>query len=162
MAFFFDMTKKKHGVGAVCRTFMRFIHPSKLIRDKFPNSTHQQKLGELIAIRQEVKTVNRNVMRHNLWPNQELYSVKMWVKVRSEGVNYDFFDTQEVTIPDETITPMLTEEVNGETIPDTVFRMIGANTEDIAMVTTMMSHRQRISQITHQSKIQTSLGARLV
>ena len=138
-----------------------------LIRDKFPNSTHQQKLGELIAIRREVKTVYRKVqmcivMRHNLWPNQELYSVKMWVKVRSEGVNSDFFDTQEVTIPDETITPMLTEEDNGETIPDTVFRMIGANTEDIAIVTTMMSHRQRISQITHQSKIQTSLGARLV
>ena len=84
------MTKKKHGVRAVCRVLMRFIHPSKLIRDKYPNRTEQQKLGELTAIRQEVKTVNRKpqmciIMRHDIWPNKEVYCVKRWVKVMNEG-----------------------------------------------------------------------------
>ena len=134
------MTKKKHGVGAVCRVLMRFIHPSKLIRDKYPNRTEQQKLGELTVIRQEVKTVNRKpqmciIMRHDIWPNKELYCVKRWVKVMSEGSPSDFFDTVEATVPEEGVPPnSIDEDDETDRIPDAVFQMNGANAEDIAMV----------------------------
>ena len=134
------MAKKKIGIGAVCRTFMKFIHPSKLIRDKFPNRIDQDKLGEMIAIRQEVKRVNHKdqmciIMRHDFWPNQELHCVKRWVKVMEEGAAADFFDAPPTVTPeDEAVpTPNITED-EGEPIPEQVFNLTGSSAEDIMHV----------------------------
>ena len=131
------MTKKKIGVGAVCRAYMRFIHPSKLIRDKYPNATHQDKLGEMIVIRQESRKVNHKdqmciIMRHDHWPNKELHCVKRWVKVIEEGAQADFFDVPPSVQHDATPAqaPNLTED-EGEAIPERVFHLTGSNAEDI-------------------------------
>ena len=51
--------KKKMGVGAVCQASVKFMHPSKLMRDKFINITSQLKIDGLLALRQELKLVNR-------------------------------------------------------------------------------------------------------
>ena len=130
------MVKKTIGVGAICRVMMKYLHPSAKIRDKYPNHTSSEKLGELIVIRQEVKKVNRKdqmclVMRHDTWPNEELHCVKRWAKIVVEGDPSGYFDAPLPTPPQESTAQEAVEE---EEIPDRVFQTNGTNEEDIAFV----------------------------
>ena len=133
------MVKKSMGIGAVCRVMMKYLHPSQNIRDKYPNHTSSEKLGELIVIRQEVKKVNRKdqmciVMRHDSWPNQEMYCVKKWAKIIQEGDPASFFD--QVAPRQEAETQVLPTATNDDTdeIPEQVFQSRGSNHEDISFV----------------------------
>ena len=53
-----DNGEKKIGSGAVARCTLKYLHPSKLIRDKFPNRTASQKISELLVVRQDMKKFN--------------------------------------------------------------------------------------------------------
>ena len=47
-----------HGVSAIVSALLRFIHPSKHIRNKFLNVVQGQWLENCVTIRQEVKKVS--------------------------------------------------------------------------------------------------------
>ena len=84
------MVKKIAGVGAVCRVMLKYLHPSKKIREKYHNRISSNKLGKLIVIRQEVKKVSRKdqmclIFRHDNCSNEEMNCVKRWAKVMTEG-----------------------------------------------------------------------------
>ena len=128
------MVKKTAGVGAVCRVMMKYLHPSAKIRENFPNHTSSEKLGQLIVIAQGVKKVNRKdqmclIMRHDLWPNEEIYCVKRWAKIIQEGDPSSFFDAPPPAAEAPAQEPN-TQDDGGEEIPDRVFHANGAE-EDI-------------------------------
>ena len=77
------------GIGAVCKVQLKYLHPAKLISEKYPEFAHQQKLEKLLALRQETIVVNRReqvcvVFRSEEFEDKELYCVKRWVKVTTE------------------------------------------------------------------------------
>ena len=132
-------TKKKVGVGAVCRASVKFMHPSQLMRDKFVNITAQMKLSELIALRQEVKTVARKqqmclVFRHDNWPNKEVYCCKRWATVLQEGDPNQYFDMPTPALNEDLDESNPNEDTHREEIDPRVFQTIGTSAEDIAHV----------------------------
>ena len=48
-----------HGVGAIVLALLRFIHPSKHIRNKFPDVVQGQLHENCVTIHQEVKKVSQ-------------------------------------------------------------------------------------------------------
>ena len=93
----------KHlGKGAIISALLKFLHPSELIRNKFPNPVHGYRLSGCIALRQEVKKVNRKeqlclVVHHEEFKTGDKYDelhavVKHW-KVHTEG-DPDLFFTK--------------------------------------------------------------------
>ena len=47
--------KKKHGFGASCSVLLKNLHPRKLVAEKFPNRTDQDRLDNLLAQKKEKK-----------------------------------------------------------------------------------------------------------
>ena len=131
--------KKKHGVGANCNVLMKYLHPAKYISEKFPNYTKRDRLQNCIAFRQEIKTVNKKnqlviLLRHEDHDGQEVYAVKRWVKVVTEGAPEHIFVEE-----DEEEQPDVAVNENGgeiERIDDIVFNA-GGHAEDIALVRAM-------------------------
>ena len=97
------MPHTKHlGKGAIVSSLLKFLHPSELIRKKYPNPVHGHHLSGCIALRQEVKKVNRKeqlclVVHHLEFKTGDEYDalhavVKHW-KVHTEG-DPDLFFTE--------------------------------------------------------------------
>ena len=85
-------SKQQHGVGAIAQVYKRFLHPSKVIKAKYPNMRGDDKLEGLIELRREKKQVNKRtqmciVMRHEDFANTELHAVERWVKVTTSSVS---------------------------------------------------------------------------
>ena len=84
-----------HGVGAVVSALIRFIHPSKHIRQKFPNPVTGQQLSDCETVRQELKKVSQRdqlviVVHHADFKTDsgdfiDLYAVKRYWKVQKAG-----------------------------------------------------------------------------
>ena len=75
-----------HGIGAVSQVMMRYLHPSKLVREKYTNYSLSATIAGLIELRQETKTVYGRqqecfCFHHHDFPNLELHAVTRWVKV---------------------------------------------------------------------------------
>ena len=118
-----------HGVSAIVSALLRFIHPSKHIRNKFPNVVQGQRLENCETIRQEVKKVSRKeqlvlVVRHEDFKNPddsyiELHGVKRYWKVSQEGHPDYFFDAiaptdENANSQDDTLMPeAVSEHING-------------------------------------------------
>lgn len=90
-----------HGLGAVGEVSKRFLHPSKLVAEKYPNMRGDQKVCGLVEIRREVKTVWKReqmciIFRHDDFPNVELHAVQRWVKVTTPAAS--------LFIPEEALT----------------------------------------------------------
>ena len=88
--------KKQIGSGAICSVLLKCLNPGKTISDKFPNRTAQQHLEGLIAQRQEMRKVKKSeqlivVFRHAQFENIEIYCVKRWCKVTTEGAEEHLF-----------------------------------------------------------------------
>ena len=67
--FYHGTPKKTHGVGATVSCLIKFLHPSELILNKFPNPVNGQRLDGCITVRQELKKINRKdqlslIVRH--------------------------------------------------------------------------------------------------
>ena len=80
--------------GAIVSALLKFLHPSELIRNKYPNPIHGHRLSGCIALWQEVKKVNRKeqlclVIHHEEFKTgdeyDELHVVVMHWKVHTEG-----------------------------------------------------------------------------
>ena len=118
---------KRHGVGASVKVLLKFLHPSELVRNKYPNLQSGQRLEGCTTIRQEVKHINRRdqlslVVTHNDFHNDEgnlheLHAVKRYFTVEEEGDPDLFFDAaalgqepegQQVLLP-----PVVDADVNG-------------------------------------------------
>ena len=131
--------KKRHGAGAVCSVLLKYLHPANYIDEKFKNSTKSDRLQNCIAYRQEVKTVKRKnqlviSLRHDDHADQELYAVKRWVKVETEGAEEHIFVEEDKEEPASVDVNTNGEET--EAIDDVVFRA-RSRAEDIAMVRAM-------------------------
>ena len=118
---------KRHGVGASVKVLLKFLHPSELVRNKYPNLQSGQQLKGCTTIRQEVKCISRRdqlslVVMHNNFHNNkgnlhELHAVKCYFTVEEEGDLDLFFDAaalgqepegQQVPLP-----PVIDTDVNG-------------------------------------------------
>lgn len=91
-------TKKNHGVGAICTVLKRFLHPGRIIKQRYPDFTVIDKLQNLVAIRQEEKRIKNKavlciIFRHDDFPNVEIFAPKHHVKVLEEGPAADIFNS---------------------------------------------------------------------
>jgi hypothetical protein len=85
------------GRGASASCLLNKLHPSKLVRESKINYTAQDRISNLCVVKKEMRIVNRRqqeviVCRHDDWPNQEIYAVKMWMKVEVQGSSCGFFN----------------------------------------------------------------------
>lgn len=106
---------KTIGIGAVCSVVVQYLHPSKLIKDKYPSRGAKERLGNLVAIRRETLKVNRVdrvciVFRHDDFPNQLLHCCERWTRVDTEGPPDSFFGS----VADDTV------EEEGRPLPQNV------------------------------------------
>jgi hypothetical protein len=92
------MARKKlhHGVGSICEVLLKYLHSRPIVAAKYPNATARQRLGGLLCIRQEMKSVNHKqvmcyVFRHDQFEGHELYCIRRWSKVTVEGDPDHFF-----------------------------------------------------------------------
>ena len=120
--------KKTHGVGAVVSTLIKFLHPSALIREKFPNPEHGQRLPGCMTVQQEVKKINRKdqlslIVTHLDFKDaegnlQELHAVKKHFTIEVEGDSDLFFDgqleIQPEQPPDTALHSAIDEDLMGE------------------------------------------------
>ena len=95
----FDITKltpfKRHfvlGMGVLRSYISRFIRPSKLIRDKYPNHPKSYKFENLVSIGEAEKRIYRysgvsNVYTflHAYFEGVEFYDAKQYVNLKNEG-----------------------------------------------------------------------------
>lgn len=137
--------KKRCGVGAVCSAYIKYLHPSKEIKDKYPNTTAQSRLEGLLAVRRgQTKVKGREqtciFFRHDDLPGTDVYSVQRWVKVTKEGAAEHFFEETQATQRVDQATDILqgdTEE--REELCEEQMRpsTLSARKEDIANIRAM-------------------------
>ena len=97
--------KKKVGSGAICSVLLKYLHPGKTIDKRFPNRTAQQRIDGLLATSQELRKVKKKeqlviCFRHEQFEGVDIYCVKRWCKVTTEGAQEHFF-------PDEFVEEQL-------------------------------------------------------
>ena len=99
------MTRKKKTMGkdAVVSILTKYLHPSKYIRDKWPNAAANHRLSGLVVLRTEPKIVSRRqqltvVVRSEEFKNGddyiELHAVPRWFIVDEEGPPMYFLKTR--------------------------------------------------------------------
>ena len=129
----------KIGTGAECSVLIKMLHPSKLVADTLINRLDNERLLGLLAIRKEVRRVNRKdktciVFRHDQFPNQELYCCAKFCKVVKEGSPTDYFDEEEL-VPASTVE--VTERAVNYEQPEELqadYEHFHGTAEDIAMM----------------------------
>ena len=89
------MPKLQYGIGAECSVLTKFLHPSALVRDKYPNLERGHRTT-VILNRQEEKKVNRRQQQCytfclEAFANAEMHAVTKHVKILKEGAAAHFF-----------------------------------------------------------------------
>jgi hypothetical protein len=89
--------KKRLGNGATVSCFVRYLHPSAILRARFLNNYDKERLDGLSVYGREEKTISRRktdcvLVKHPDFPDQDFYVAKSRVKVQLEGPEDDFFD----------------------------------------------------------------------
>ena len=94
------------GVGGVVSCMSRFNHPSKPIREKYPNRPKAHKLEDLILIAESEISIRRGGglakvynFSHLDFPDVIFYAAKWYVHMTLEGPAEDFFVVVEATVP---------------------------------------------------------------
>ena len=134
--------KLRLGIGATCSVALKYLHPRKVICDKYTNTTARQTLDGLISLKKETLTVNRReqecvVFRHEEFEGILLHCVLRWVKITSEGSADTFFD-DDGECPEAEV--VLNGDVDrGRDLPDTILALVGRTSrrEDIQNVRAM-------------------------
>ena len=82
----------------------RFIHPNKLISEKYPNFPKRHKLDNLVLIVEDENKIQRNsgvsnvyTFLHADFKGVEFYAARQYVHLKKEGREEDFF----VSVEDE-------------------------------------------------------------
>ena len=126
------MARKRRtmGSGAVISVLLKMVHPSKHIRDKFPNLPDKQRLEGAVVLRKEVKSINRReqeaiVFRHDDFADVELYASQRFCRILEEGPTVDYF------IHDEEMEGQVEANANVETeraeLSDAVAQLVTAS-----------------------------------
>ena len=94
------LQQKRRGVGASCSFVLHFIHPSKLIFDRYTNKEKFDTLGWLVITRRDAIRVTRReqlciFMKHEDFVHHELHSAQKWVIVVREGSEVHAFKDSE-------------------------------------------------------------------
>ena len=94
--------KLQVGVGAECSVLIKYLHPRKVIQEKYVNTTSASRLEGLVAISTTTRMINKKprtviIFRHDDIPNKEIYCAKKFCGVKKEGAAEDFF-TFEVNV----------------------------------------------------------------
>ena len=94
------------GVGAVASVISNFVHPSKSIRDKYPNRPKNHKLHGVVLVEVDAKFVRRGaneimvfVFTHFDFPAQKFYATKRYIHVTEEGEDESLFVLAEAFVP---------------------------------------------------------------
>lgn len=96
--------KLNAGVGAECSVLIKFLHPSKRVKEVLINKTAKDRLENLVAVKSETRSVYWKqqsciVYRHDLFPNEYLHSYERYCKVIKKGKPIDFFiDLDEIEV----------------------------------------------------------------
>ena len=87
---------KRLGVGATCAVQQRRLHPKKLVQDTLINASHLDIVNNLLVtgikdIKVNSKKQTCITFRHEKFEGKEIYCVKRWCKIISEGSPEHFF-----------------------------------------------------------------------
>ena len=89
------------GHGSKSSAVERMLHPSALITDKWPNTCQRERVEGLLIVGNNFRLVRRGspatdvfIMRHEDFPNKELYATKRMVHITGEGPKEDLFDLE--------------------------------------------------------------------
>ena len=102
------MAPKLHaGIGAISDVMLKFILPSKPIRDNYPNQTKKHKLEGVVLVEEDMKVVRRGadvipvfVFTHDSFPDKLFYSTKRYIHVTQEVTEESLFVLAETPAPD--------------------------------------------------------------
>ena len=89
------------GEDAIVSVLYRYVHPSGVVRELFPNMFHQGRLQNCTVLRQEMKKIHRRDQMAvvftcpHVFGSQELYCVRRWLTVHREGREDKLFDVSE-------------------------------------------------------------------
>ena len=91
--------KLRLGIGAKCSVKTEYMHPAKIVSDKYPNRTAQSVMDGYCPDRDN-KKVNRReqpcvIFRHGNFEGVELHCVTRWAKVVEQGAAEHFFKIQD-------------------------------------------------------------------
>jgi hypothetical protein len=130
--------KKRLGLQAVVSVQTRYIHPSKLIREKYINIVQGRRLENCVVVGREERRINGKQQQAILFrneeefPGKELYCVARWLKVEAEGPEEHLFDDnagQEVA-----------EDDTGGIVYEIAARTVGRNRIDESAITELRGH----------------------
>ena len=106
------------GTGATCKAQFRHLHPRKVKEEKFLNENHKDTVEGLVAMRADVKKINRIerrcvIFRHPLLDDgTELCSAATFVHVLKLGHPEHFFSRDDTTTVAATTNNKNTEDNN--------------------------------------------------
>ena len=91
---------KRKGVGASCSVLLCYLHPSKLIPDRYPNKDKHDALDGIIITRRDVIRVIRReqlciLMKYEDFGDHKLHCIQKWVRVTREGNEAHSFQDSE-------------------------------------------------------------------
>ena len=127
------------GIGAECSVLIKMLHPSKLVDETLINQDSTERLVGLIALKKEVRTVNRKeqsciIFRHETFGDKEIYCCVRYCKVLKEGAAVDFFpDTDGRGTAEVEVVADSDEVEEGIILPDG-YEFLQGNAEDLAMM----------------------------
>ena len=89
--------KKRRGIGASCSVLIRYLYPSNLVSERYPNKDKCDALGGIIITKRDVRRFTRRgqlfiFMKHEDFKDKELHCVQRWVIVDTEGSDVHFFN----------------------------------------------------------------------
>ncbi len=128
------MPKLKHGVGAECSIFTRFIHPSATIRAKYKNleKAHRSNVT-LVGVEEKIvrkKEQKCYTFQSDAFGDEIMYAVKKHLVVVKEGPSEKFFlDGGLVTVVEPIAAIPDAEEPGG--VRGAVAKLSGSLAEDI-------------------------------
>ena len=130
------------GIGASCSVNVKRLHPSKEVAAKFPNLPANSEISNLLAIRKDMKLVNKKqqdcvIFVHPDHDDFEFHAVKKWVKVTKEGQPMHYFDVPSLA-PQAPEAPQDPVEAEGDEHDHVEFNILQAARNgddlDIAMI----------------------------
>ena len=96
----------RSGVGAVASAMSKFVHPSKSVRDKYPNRQKNHKLQGVVLAEVDAKVVRQGadailffIFTHLDFPDEQFYAAKRYIHVTQEVEEDSLFVLAEAAIP---------------------------------------------------------------
>ena len=89
--------KRRFGDGATCSVLLKYLRPSKEVKERFPNLTVNQRLDDLVAVRQDIISRGRRTYPavyfiSPTFPGLQLHAARNKTTVLQEGDPGAFWD----------------------------------------------------------------------